>query len=136
VTGVSRGIGKQVALQLLVSGSKVYGIARSSPSSVQELIDSYPSTFKYHQVNLGVSGAARDIVEGCLAIYGTLDTLIHNAGLLGQISKTCDSDIGEWKRLFDVNFFSGIELVQQSLPTLRVSKGSVVIVSSGYLYFI
>ena len=47
----------------------------------------------------------------------------------------CQDDISKevliQDRLFDINFFSVIQLIQKALPYLRESKGSIVMLSSG-----
>lgn len=51
--------------------------------------------------------------------------------VLEPIAPVADGSLEGWKRLFDVNVFSIIALVQAALPHLRKSKGSIIIVSSG-----
>lgn len=65
--------------------------------------------------------------------YGHLDSVILNAGTLGSISRISASTTSEWKDVFDINFFSLVELIQAALPSLRESQqtGRVIFVSSG-----
>lgn len=67
--------------------------------------------------------------------YHGIDALILNAGILDPVGKVADSSIplDEWKRHFDVNFFSLITAVRGALPALRKSRhgGRIVFVSSG-----
>lgn len=51
--------------------------------------------------------------------------------VLEPIAPISDGPVEGWKKLFDINVFSIITLVQLALPSLRKSKGSVIIVSSG-----
>lgn len=50
--------------------------------------------------------------------------LMHVKMMLGAIH------IGQ-DRLFDINLFSVFQLIQMTLPHLRETKGSIVMVSSG-----
>jgi len=67
--------------------------------------------------------------------YHGIDALILNAGILDPVGKVADSGIplDEWKRHFDVNFFSLVTAVRGALPALRKSHhgGRIVFVSSG-----
>lgn len=51
--------------------------------------------------------------------------------VLEPIAPISDGPVEDWKRLFDINVFSIITLAQLALPSLRKSKGSIIIVSSG-----
>jgi len=49
ITGVSSGIGKSIALELLKSGYFVIGTARDKSDSVQ-FYEEYPDSFKHYRV--------------------------------------------------------------------------------------
>jgi NAD(P)-dependent dehydrogenase (short-subunit alcohol dehydrogenase family) len=59
-------------------------------------------------------------------------TAIFFFSIVDPIDSIADGSIEEWRKLYDVNVFSVISLVQIALPHLRKSeKGSIIIVSSG-----
>jgi NAD(P)-dependent dehydrogenase (short-subunit alcohol dehydrogenase family) len=126
VTGTSRGIGQAIAKELLTQGHLVFGISRSLPSN--ELF-----TFKnYHYIQLDMtsSTAPKQVYDKVMAITDTIDSFVHNAGVL-QIQRIENIHLNEMKSLMDVNLYSSISFIQQFLPKLRKSKGSIVLVSSG-----
>lgn len=63
--------------------------------------------------------------------YGTIDSIIANAGVLEPVGPIGDADVKAWRRLYDINFFSVVELVQLALPHLKRSRGKIVVVLSG-----
>ena len=46
------------------------------------------------------------VVELAISRFGQLDGLVLNHGSLGEVERVADGDPLEWRRTFDVNFFS------------------------------
>lgn len=131
VTGASRGIGLEVARYCLNAGANVYGIGRSASENVQ-LFPEFPGKYCYQSLDLTTRHCSQSVFDGCMKEFGNVSGLVHNAGILDPISKICTADLDEWRKLMEINFFSGIELIQKCIPLLRETKGSIVLVSSGY----
>jgi len=74
---------------------------------------------------------SKEIIDTAIKQYGKIDSIIANAGVLDPVAQIKDAKVEEWRRLFDVNFFSIVSLVSLALPHLRESKGNIVLVSSG-----
>lgn len=74
---------------------------------------------------------AKDLVSVANERFGRLDSLIINHGSLDPVKKIADSSPDEWRKAYDVNIFSAVGMVQAALPSLRKSKGRIVITSSG-----
>ena len=55
---------------------------------------------------------AQEAVDLTMKEFGQLDGLIINHGMLPPVSKIADSDVGAWKKSFDVNFFSAVAFVR------------------------
>lgn len=81
--------------------------------------------------DLSDSSVSKQVIDLAVEKFGQIDSIIANAGVLHPVAQIKDAKIDEWKKLFDVNFFSIVTLVSQALPYLRESKGNVVLVSSG-----
>jgi len=58
---------------------------------------------------------AKKAVELALDRWGRLDALIVNHGTLDPVKKVADSSPEEWRSAFDVNVFSAVGLVRDSL---------------------
>ena len=64
------------------------------------------------------------------ALHGRLDVIVNNAGygLLGAIEEARDAEV---RRVFDVNFFGPLQVIQAALPFLRAQRrGHIVNISS------
>lgn len=65
----------------------------------------------------------REVIDYAIAKFNRLDGLVLNAGVLEPVAKLVDANIADWKKLYDVNFFSIVSLVSTLLnPTKTVSK--------------
>jgi len=119
VTGVSSGIGEQIALALLASGVEVLGWSRTQPSIQHE-------SFSWVSVDLAQSeeiNRAFESVEG-------LDALVNNAGV-AVTSRVIDGKREDWERMLQVNVLALAQLSQLAIPLLEKSSvGQIVNVSS------
>ncbi|KAF9439274.1 hypothetical protein BGZ76_006003 [Entomortierella beljakovae] len=138
VTGASRGIGRSITLIAIQKlGANVIGVARSKEALQQ--LSTYieddlqlKDRFKFVVGDVTAESTAKDAVSLALNSWnGTLDGLAVNAGVLEPLGKIADTSVEDWKKAFDVNFFSVVTLVQHALPPLRQSKGRIILVSSG-----
>jgi NAD(P)-dependent dehydrogenase (short-subunit alcohol dehydrogenase family) len=70
-------------------------------------------------------------VDLALQKFSRIDSLIINHGSLDPVKKVSESSAEEWSKAFDINVFSAVGLVQAALPSLRATKGRIVLTSSG-----
>lgn len=126
------GIGAVIADTLLKNKeTKIVAVARS-----EEPLNNLKIKYGEERVatvagDLSDSSVSKQVIDLAVEKFGQIDSIIANAGVLHPVAQIKDAKIDEWKKLFDVNFFSIVTLVSQALPYLRESKGNVVLVSSG-----
>ena len=124
ITGASRGMGKSMAEILLKSSDncKLVLVARSR-DRLQEFVDSLTEKQKarVHFVagDLTDTKTLDQLVDESVDKFGKINSVIFNAGILEPIAHIEKIDISQMKKLFDVNFFSLVELTQRLLPVLR-----------------
>lgn len=70
-------------------------------------------------------------VSLAVAAFGRVDAVVANAGVLDPVGPVGSANVGQWRQLYEVNFFSVVELVVRALPELRKTGGRVVAVLSG-----
>ena len=104
------GIGAAIAEFLLQNSHNVVLIARTE-QPLEELRKRYPKQVLVLAGNLGDFSLAQKAVESALEAFGELDGLILNHGMMDPVTKIETSDIEEWRKLFDVNFFSLVAFV-------------------------
>ncbi|KAI5969504.1 hypothetical protein CANMA_001572 [Candida margitis] len=132
VTGASRGIGKAIVDSILQTpGAKVVAIARSQ-TTLQSLKDKYgKDSFDFVAGDVTDENTAQKAIDVALTQFGQIDSIVANAGVLDPVGAINNTSIDDWKKLYDVNLFSIVQLIQLSLSELKRTKGNVVAVSSG-----
>lgn len=133
VTGASRGIGREIALQLAALGAHVIAVART-PGALEELDDEI--TAKGGQATLvplnltdyeGVDRLGGVINER----WAKLDILVANAGVLGMLSPIGHVQAKKFDEVMAVNLTSTWRLIRSTDPLLRRSdSGRAIIMSS------
>lgn len=129
ITGVSKGLGKQIAKQVLDQGDRVVGTVRSEKDSAEfSLMDAERAIPLLLDVSRfdEVPDKIRDAEEK----YGPFDVLVNNAGygLTGAIEEVRIDDV---KALFDVNVVGVIAVTQAVLPGMRRRRaGHIINISS------
>ncbi|CAO3613877.1 unnamed protein product [Cunninghamella echinulata] len=136
ITGASKGIGKAMAMIALRKfNANVVAVARSK--ELLEALKAEAAEINKKDCIEIVDGdvcdehVCRRAVNVAIDKWGQLNSVIANAGVIEPIATVGESAVQGWKHLYDVNFFSIITLVQESLPHLRHSKGSIIMISSG-----
>lgn len=131
VTGVSRGIGKSI-VEVILETSKdavVYGIARSE-APMAELKKKYSDRFFYVVGDITDDLALKKLVNDAVKGHGKIDSLVANAGVLEPVQDVNDIVVDQWRKLYDVNFFSIVSFVSIALPELKKTNGNIIFVSS------
>ncbi|VWB70358.1 short chain dehydrogenase [Burkholderia lata] len=125
VTGVSSGLGRELAQQLLAEGANVAGTVRSS-EQVGEFERLAPGRAFGLLMDITDSEAVATGVRQVLDRFGRIDVLANNAGVgtVGAVEETTEADA---HRIFDVNFFGGLRLIQAVLPTMRRQKSGHIV---------
>lgn len=137
VTGASRGMGLAIAEYLLrdASSPRLFLVARTA-APLESLQSKYGAErVRFLAGDIGTAGFPTQVVNQCLSEFGKLDAVCANHGTLGSVSKIAEADIEGWRKTFEINTFSVVELVKAAIPELRKSKGRVVVVSSGAATF-
>jgi NAD(P)-dependent dehydrogenase (short-subunit alcohol dehydrogenase family) len=133
VTGASRGIGYQFALQLAEAGAEVIAVARTV-GGLEELDDSIKEKGgKCTLVPLDLKDLEGiDRLGGVIAErWGKLDILMANAGVLGTISPVGHVKAKTFDELMTVNLNSVWRLIRTTDPLLRQSDaGRAILMSS------
>lgn len=119
ITGTSRGIGYELALQFAKNGHQVLAISRKTP---QELIENPNITCL--SVDLAADEDLAQVENFLSTTWKKVDVIIHNAGSLihKPFSQTTQSD---FEKVYKVNVFGVANLTRVCLPYL--GKGSHVV---------
>ena len=142
VTGASKGLGFALAQQLADAGWNLIIDARNA-SELHEAAASLAQTEDPGQPegpSQTVEAVAGDIADPAhrealihaAGAHGRLDLLINNAGTLGPspLPAVADFDLDALRRTVEVNTIAPLALTQLALPLLRMSRGTVIDVTS------
>ena len=123
ITGTSRGIGYELALQFAEAGYQVLAISRKTP---QALIDH--QNISCLSVDLASDNDLEVVSKFLSSTWKKVDIIIHNAGSL-LLKPFENTTAEEFEKIYKVNVFGVANLTRISLSYLQ--KGShVVTVSS------
>ncbi|MBA3654455.1 MAG: SDR family oxidoreductase, partial [Actinobacteria bacterium] len=73
------------------------------------------------------SDQCRRLVEATTDHFGGVDILANSAFQPGELKRFADSDLRQWRDLFEVNVFGTLELTQCAIPALRARGGGAVV---------
>lgn len=131
ITGASRGIGAELALQLAGAGQQLLLVARSKDllTDVADRCNSVGGQGTATALVYDLAGILDD-PSGFAALLGdhtdTLDVVVNNAGLL--VNKPfAELTTGEERKVFDINYFVPAQLIRICLPFLQKSANASVI---------
>ena len=119
ITGTSRGIGYELALQFANEGNQVLAISRKTP---QELIDNPNITCL--SIDISVEDEMHQIDKFIASTGKNVDVIVHNAGCL--VNKPFEQlTQSDFERVYKVNVFGVANLTRTCLPFMK--KGSHVV---------
>jgi NAD(P)-dependent dehydrogenase (short-subunit alcohol dehydrogenase family) len=139
VTGASRGIGKQVAVELARRGASVVVAARTVearrrlPGTIGETLAEIEST--------GASGLAvttdmsreedlQRLVDAAVSRYGRIDILINNAAATtakGWGAPLSELTREDWMYQYSVNLHAPFSLIKAVAPIMAATGGGVIV---------
>ena len=125
ITGTSRGIGYELALQFAAAGHQVLAISRKTP---QALIENPNITCL--SIDLAVEDDLRKVESFMEHTWKKVDVIIHNAGSL--LHKPFDQiSAEEFESIYKVNVFGVANLTRTCIPFLQKGSHVVTISSMG-----
>ncbi|KAL8536845.1 hypothetical protein ACS0TY_012137 [Phlomoides rotata] len=141
ITGVSRGLGKALALEMAKRGHSVIGCARSADklsvlhSELVSASESKPNSTKHLIMNVDVRSdhsveeLARVVVEKKVIP----DIIVNNAGTINRNNKLWEVPEEEIDAVIDTNIKGTINVLRHFIPVMIESKhGIIVNISSGW----
>jgi NAD(P)-dependent dehydrogenase (short-subunit alcohol dehydrogenase family) len=132
LSGGSKGIGRETALQLAREGAIVTLAARGQAALDETLAAMKAIRDAPHRtvsVDIADAEAVKAAVDAAAEALGGLDVLICNAGY-AQTGAAADAPVDQYQQLLDVNYLGHVHLARAAIPHLKRSKGHVCFVSS------
>lgn len=137
VTGASRGIGKQIAIELGRRGANVVVAARSvephrrlsgTIGETVEAVEAAGGRALAVKTDLRDPDDIRSLVERVIGTFGSVEVLVNNAAdTSGGTPSILDLDRRDWLVQFDTNLHGPFSLIQAVLPSMRDAGGGVIV---------
>jgi NAD(P)-dependent dehydrogenase (short-subunit alcohol dehydrogenase family) len=134
VTGASRGLGRETALQLAAKGAHIIAIARTV-GALEELDDDIQAAggnatlVPFDLTKLADIDALGPMLH---SKFGRCDIFVGNAGILGELCPTAQYDPKLWAEVFTINVHANQRFIATLDPLLRnAPNGRAVFLTSG-----
>jgi short-subunit dehydrogenase len=131
ITGASSGIGLATARMAARKGARLVLAARSSEAlqQLQEEITQHGGHAIYVESDVGHEGDVERIAAAAEDEFGGFDTWVNNAGasIYGKLS---DVPIGDFRKLFETNFWGVVYGSISALRHLRTHGGAIINIGS------
>ncbi|MEP7036262.1 MAG: SDR family oxidoreductase [Dermatophilaceae bacterium] len=124
VTGASSGIGAATARALAAEGFQVVCAARRF-----DRVDALAAEIDGRAVRCDVTSPT-DVAALAEQVGGRCDLLVNNAGGALGAEPVAESDLDNWRKMFEVNVIGVVSVTKALLPALVASHGQIVVMGS------
>jgi NAD(P)-dependent dehydrogenase (short-subunit alcohol dehydrogenase family) len=129
ITGVSGGLGREIAKAALARGDSVAGtVRRAEDQTAFDVLA--PGRAHGLRLNLSHAADAAAAAQAASSVLGSIDVLVNNAGY-GLVGAVEEASLEEIRAQFEVNVFGAVAMIQAVLPAMRARRaGRIVNISS------
>lgn len=120
IVGASSGIGRETALKLCAKGYRVFNLSRTAFKGERVQSVSADATQE---------GELTSAFEKIGKESQSVDLLVYSAGF-SLVSPIEHAKSGDYRYLFEVNFFGAIEAIRAALPYLKRKGGRIILIGS------
>jgi NAD(P)-dependent dehydrogenase (short-subunit alcohol dehydrogenase family) len=129
VTGAAQGIGRALALGLAAEGARVAVVARDQ-ARAQAVVDALATPGLAIEADVTDEAAVQRAASEVEGVYGRLDALINNAGLMAG-ERVLDMELELLQRVLNANLVSAFLSTKHFAPLMiRGGGGRIVYLSS------
>jgi len=130
ITGASKGIGLETLKYLAEVPGYIISVSRTIPKELSEILNANTSKIAHFCGKVEDEEVSKMVIRTIEEKGGKLNALILNVGIapIAPIDKV-GADV--WRAVFDINFFSMVDLAQRAVPYLKKGNGRVIFLSSG-----
>ncbi len=132
ITGASRGIGRETAIEISKRGGNVginFRKRKEEAEEVAKLCESFGVKAIILQGDVSKKEDAERVVEEFVKIFNRIDILVNNAGIAPPNTKILDISEEEWDEIIDVNLKSMFLVTKEALPFIP-DGGKIINLSS------
>lgn len=133
VTGASRGIGREIALELAAEGATVIVNYNGSREKAEEVVDAIiekGGKAECYGCSVADYTKAEEMIQHIIKTYGSIDILVNNAGITkdGLLMKMSETDFDD---VIDINLKGAFNCIKHvSRQMLKQKSGRIINMSS------
>ena len=137
ITGASRGLGVHIARAMWDNGANLLLVARSADAlmGLKEDFESDPATDQEIHItvaDLAFPTATDLILKEARSVWGGLDGLVNNAGILGPIGPIWKNEWNVWEETIRVNLLAPVSLCRACIGWMKeTGQGKIINLSGG-----
>jgi NAD(P)-dependent dehydrogenase (short-subunit alcohol dehydrogenase family) len=136
VTGGNRGLGREIARQLMKHDILVVLGCRSEPKCAMAVDDLQKegANVAGHMLDVNDTKSVRRFVEHVEKHHGAPSILVNNAGVYPEATdaKVVDTPTSMWRETFETNLFGAVRMCREVVPLMKKLRyGRIVNLSSG-----
>lgn len=129
ITGVSRGLGRDLALAAMARGDVVAGTVRTQAAAAA-FEGLHPTNAIALVADVTDTSSIKAAVARIEALHGRIDVLVNNAGF-GMVGAIEETSLAQIRDVFETNVFGAIGVIQAVLPGMRARRaGHIVTITS------
>ncbi|KAK1385806.1 NADPH-dependent pterin aldehyde reductase [Heracleum sosnowskyi] len=137
ITGVSRGLGKSLALELAKLGHTIIGCARTQENlnALQSQLSEQPNNNKHFFMTVDVrsNSSVAELAKAVMEKNGVPDIIVNNAGTINKNNKIWEVPEEEFDAVIDTNLKGTANMLRHFIPLMIESKQGVIVnISSGW----
>ncbi len=137
VTGAAQGIGAAYALALAHEGANLALCDLRAPEATKEAVELVGAQALSIACDITDGTAVRDLVARTKTRFGSVQVLVNNAALFGNLAlKSLEEiDAAEWDKVMAVNVRGSFECIKAITPLMREQGyGKIINVASGTVF--
>lgn len=126
ITGGARGLGLAIAERFAAEGAT--GVLFDLPEQIESAKP--PAGFQFFACDVTDDLALKTAISRTPKVYGKLDIVIGNAGVVPPWRETEALDLEEWDRVMAINARGMAATIKHAVPALKQSQGAIVLMAS------
>lgn len=131
ISGVGRGIGKALAIELAKEGANIFGVSRtkSDLDKLKEELNDFNVVSEFFTADVGDFYLLKEMLEPLISKF-KIDILVNNAGI-GMFKHLVDYSYEEFDNVIKTNLYGVFNLTKLILPQMIENQvGDIVFISS------
>ncbi|WP_052131526.1 SDR family NAD(P)-dependent oxidoreductase [Planococcus sp. CAU13] len=132
ITGAGSGMGRATALELAGEGAAIViaDINENNAIATKELVENIGARCKVVTGDISKQEIAKRVIDETVEEFGQIDVLANIAGMPMAFTEIEKVEEDFWEKQMAVNLKAPFLLSKYAIPHLKVTKGSIVNVSS------